>query len=206
MSIQTRTTDSASALGGHRVIHFDRTFGREIVKLQPGDYGATSLDLIFSTVLGSCVAACLYDPVARIGGMNHFLLPGSTTGDQGSRYGMYAMELLINEMLKRGASKPRIAAKVFGGAKVLKSLTKADVGSRNADFIEQYLQDENIPIVGSDLRAERPRKVIFFAASGQALVRNVGSGADNSEWQEELEYASTVGQSASTSAGEVELF
>ena len=138
--------------------------------------------------------------------MNHFLLPGSTTGYQGGRYGMHAMELLINEMLKRGAAKNRMLAKVFGGAKVLKSMGQSDVGARSADFIETYLEQESIPIVASDLRSDRPRKVIFFASTGQAMVRNVGGSTDSTDWQDELEYAASIGKENSPPAGEVELF
>ncbi len=198
--------DSTSTMGGRSVMQFDRQFNREVVKLQPGDYGATGLDLMFSTVLGSCVSACLYDPVARIGGMNHFLLPGSDEHDQVGRYGMYAMELVINEMLKRGAQKSRLGAKVFGGARVMKSLTSLDIGSRNADFIERYLDDEDIPIIASDLRSTHPRKVIFFPATGQALVRSVGSSIDSRALSEEEQYAETISHSSPTQGGEIELF
>ncbi|MEN8719638.1 MAG: chemoreceptor glutamine deamidase CheD [Oceanococcaceae bacterium] len=204
--IANRKTDSSAALGGQSVITYDRQFEREILKLFPGDYGATGLDLVFSTVLGSCVSACLYDPIARIGGMNHFLLPGTVSNDQVGRYGMYAMELLINEMLKRGAQRNRLAAKVFGGARVQKSMITMDVGGLNADFIEKYLADEDIPIVAADLRSTRPRKVIFFPATGQALVRNVGATLDSSEWQKELAYASTVSRAGPIKGGDIELF
>lgn len=199
-------SSTVSSNGGHSVLRFDKKFNREIITIHPGDYGATGLDLVFTTVLGSCVAACLYDPVARVGGMNHFLLPGRENDDQIGRYGMYAMELLINELLKRGAQKSRLAAKVFGGARVLKSIQSIDIGGRNADFIESYLADEDIPIVGADLRSNRPRKVIFFAATGQAMVRNVGQSQDDPDWQEELRYAAEVSSKATHRSGDVELF
>ncbi len=198
--------DSTASMGGHSVMQFDRQFNREVVKLQPGDYGATGLDLMFSTVLGSCVSACLYDPVARIGGMNHFLLPGSNEHDQVGRYGMYAMELMINEMLKRGADKSRLGAKVFGGARVMKTLQSMDIGSRNADFIERYLADEEIPIIASDLRLNYPRKVIFFPATGQALVRSVGANVDSGELRAEERYAEKISHSKPTQGGDIELF
>lgn len=198
--------DSTSSMGGNSVLHFDRQFHREVVKLQPGDYGATGLDLMFSTVLGSCVSACLYDPVARIGGMNHFLLPGSDQHNAVGRYGMFAMELMINEMLKRGADRTRLGAKVFGGARVMKSLQSMDVGSRNADFIERYLADEDIPIIASDLRSNKPRKVIFFPATGQALVRHVGSSIDSGELRAEERYTEQVSHSQPTEGGDIELF
>ncbi len=198
--------DSTSAMGGQSVIIYDRQFHREVIKLQPGDYGATGLDLMFSTVLGSCVSACLYDPLNRIGGMNHFLLPGSSGHQQVGRYGMYAMELLVNEMLKRGAQRDRIVAKVFGGARVLRTLQSMDIGSRNADFIERYLADEEIPVIASDLRSSHPRKVIFFPATGQALVRAVGSSSDFGELQAEERYAAKVSHTEPPIGGHIELF
>lgn len=120
------------------------------------------------------MAACLRDPVLKIGGMNHFLLPEGNAGDGApARYGSYAMELLINDMLKRGAHRKRIEAKVFGGANVLKGFTSNPVGTRNAEFVRQYLQAEHIPIIAEDLCGIHPRKIWFFADTGRVVVQRL---------------------------------
>ncbi len=136
--------------------------------------------VMLTTILGSCVAACLYDPVAAIGGMNHFLLPGERPGyDQkghsgAMRYGAYSMELLVNGLLREGAQRGRLRAKLFGGARMLKGLT--DVGSLNADFAERFLREEGIAIVGGSLRGDRGRRIQFWPTSGRA--QQIAFGAD----------------------------
>ncbi|HYE44491.1 MAG TPA: chemotaxis protein CheD [Caulobacter sp.] len=119
---------------------------------------------VVSTILGSCVAACMRDPVAGIGGMNHFLLPGEG-GQEGLRYGAYAMELLVNGLLQRGARRDRLEAKLFGGGRLLKGLT--DIGGQNADFAERFLQDEGIAYEGGSLRGEHARRIQFWPATGR---------------------------------------
>lgn len=125
---------------------------------------------VLSTVLGSCVAACLRDPTAGVGGMNHFLLPGSVDalaqGGDMSRYGVHLMELLINGLLKQGARRDRLEAKIFGGAKTIASFS--NVGQQNADFATRFLQDEGIQIVGSSTGGDAGRKLEFWPVSGRA--------------------------------------
>jgi chemotaxis protein CheD len=124
-------------------------------------------DVVLSTLLGSCVAACLYDPVARVGGMNHFLLPGDRERDgDGVRIGVHAMELLVNELLRNGARRQNLVGKLFGGARMLRGLT--DVGEMNAAFAERFLQREGIPLVGGSLRGERGRRIQFWPVNGRA--------------------------------------
>lgn len=127
-------------------------------------------DVVMITVLGSCVAACLRDPVAGVGGMNHFLLPGSSTSPAGSgaatRYGVHLMELLINGMLKMGAKRDRIEAKVFGGAKTIANFS--NVGEQNAEFAMRFLKDEGITVISSSTGGEFGRKVEFWPVSGRA--------------------------------------
>lgn len=139
------------------------------ITIVQGEYKISSrADVVLSTLLGSCVAMCLFDPIARIGGLNHFLLPGSVGGDEGDRslrYGAYSMELLVNSLLAQGASKACLRAKLFGGARMLAGLT--DLGSRNADFAEQYLQREGISLVGGSLRGDRARRVEFWPYTGR---------------------------------------
>ena len=145
------------------------------VHVGQGEHHVTAdRDVVLTTVLGSCVAACLCDPFAGVGGMNHFLLPDGNTGDGApARYGGYAMEVLINELLKRGASRKRLEAKVFGGANVLKGFTSNPVGTRNADFVLSYLDAEHIPVMAEDLRGIHPRKVWFFPQTGKVIVNRL---------------------------------
>jgi len=140
----------------------------KIVVVQ-GEYRISdSPDVVLSTLLGSCVSMCLHDPVARIGGMNHFLLPGADRGDDGLsslRYGAYAMELLVNGLLARGAKRSRLEAKLFGGARMVAGLT--DLGAKNAAFAETYLRRESIVLAGASLRGDRGRRVEFWPYSGR---------------------------------------
>ncbi|CAK0754950.1 putative chemoreceptor glutamine deamidase CheD [Gammaproteobacteria bacterium] len=157
-------------------VYLDRQFNCQAAKILPGEYYVTSRDMVLVTVLGSCIAACIRDPVLCIGGMNHFMLP-EHGGDPDSvlslsaRYGAYAMELLINHLLKMGASRSRLEAKVFGAGRVLAGVT--DVGARNTAFVLQYLDRERIRLLASDLGGPYPRKVYFFPDSGRVLVREL---------------------------------
>jgi chemotaxis protein CheD len=130
-------------------------------------------DVMLTTILGSCVAMCLRDSTGRIGGMNHFLLPdGAGSGtDAGRRYGAYAMEVLINDCLQRGARRDRLEAKLFGGGRMFDSLK--DVGLANADFAERFLRDEGIAVVGGSLRGVGGRRVQYWPVTGRALQRSV---------------------------------
>jgi chemotaxis protein CheD len=130
-------------------------------------------NVVLSTILGSCVAACLWDPVAGIGGMNHFLLPGEDadarqTGGSGAsvRYGVHAMELLVNGLLRKGAQRSALRAKLFGGARMIRGLT--DIGEANAAFAERFLKAEGIPIEGGSLRGTQGRRLQFWPVSGRA--------------------------------------
>ena len=161
--------------------YYDKRFSREAVKLLPGQYFATSQDKMLVTVLGSCVAACLFDPHTGVGGMNHFMLPtvnklaGEFEQVQGmaAKYGVHAMEILINELVKLGAKKERLNAKVFGGGKVVPTFVQNDVGKFNAEFVMQFLEIEGIPIVASDLCDIYARKVYFFPRNGSVLMKRI---------------------------------
>ena len=123
--------------------------------------------IVLTTILGSCVAACLHDRVAGVGGMNHFLLPGSDgPGLPSAVHGVHAMELLVNGLLQRGARRERMEAKLFGGARMLRGLT--DVGSLNADFAERFARRERIAITGGSLRGERGRRIQYWPVAGRA--------------------------------------
>jgi chemotaxis protein CheD len=152
--------------------------GRRVHVVQ-GEYHVTSdPDVIMTTVLGSCVAVCLRDNTTRVGGMNHFLLPdGKVEGtDQGRRFGAYAMELLINDLLRNGARRERLEAKLFGGARMFDGLS--DVGAANVAFAEKFLRDEGIPVLGSSLGGTEARRVQYWPTTGRAQQRTV---TDNNE-------------------------
>ena len=151
--------------------YWDAHFRSDAVKVLPGEYFVHDSDILITTTLGSCIAACLWDRERNIGGMNHFMLPEGT-GDSG-RYGSYAMELLINELLKRGASRLTLEAKVFGGGAVIAGMSSLNVGERNSQFVIDYLQTERFPIVSRDVMDIYPRKVCFLPASGKAMVKRL---------------------------------
>lgn len=138
------------------------------VHVVQGEYAVSDQpDTILTTILGSCVSTCICDPVARVGGMNHFLLPDSGPGNgQQFRYGLYAMELLINGLLKKGASKDRLEAKLFGGATMNDGLGR--IGAANAAFAQRFLSDEGIRCVAQSLGGTRARRVRFTPTTGHA--------------------------------------
>lgn len=159
--------------------YHDARFQTPAAKLLPTQYLVVDSDMALVTVLGSCVAACVRDPLLKLGGMNHFLLPDGQVGDGApARYGSFAMELLINDLLKRGAARNRLEAKVFGGANVLKGFTSNPVGTRNAEFVRQYLDAERIPVTAEDLRGIHPRKVWFFPRTGRVVVQRLPHAHD----------------------------
>ena len=173
--------------------YYDRHFEREAIKILPGEYFATKSDTLIVTVLGSCVSACIRDRVTGIAGMNHFLLPNDGSGQdnllsESARYGAYAMEILINHLIKLGARREHLEAKVFGGGNVLKGFTTINVGERNAEFVMEYLKLERIPVVAQDLLDVYPRKVYFFPDSGQVLIRKIKSLHNNTIMDRESAY------------------
>ena len=151
--------------------YWDSNFKNDAVKVLPGEFFVSDQDMLIATTLGSCIAACLWDRERRIGGMNHFMLPEG--GDGSGRYGSYAMELLINQLLKRGASRSTLEAKVFGGGAVIASMTSINVGERNTQFVLDYLRTERIPVVSKDVLDVCARKVCLLPASGKALVKRL---------------------------------
>jgi chemotaxis protein CheD len=131
-----------------------------------GEFHVSSdANVVMTTILGSCVAACLRDPAAGVGGMNHFLLPGEV-GDAGLRYGVQSMELLVNGLLRRGARRERLEAKLFGGARMHDSFS--DIGLQNAEFAERFLRDEGVTVLGGSLRGDQARRIQFWPVSGRA--------------------------------------
>jgi chemotaxis protein CheD len=182
---------------------YDAHFKNDAVKVLPGEYYVDAEDMLVMTTLGSCIAACLWDRNAKVGGMNHFMLPEGT-GDSG-RYGSYAMELLINEMMKRGASRQTMEAKVFGGGAVISGMNTINVGERNTAFVMDYLKTERIPVVSKDVLDIYPRKVCFLPASGKAMVKRLApSNAEALVMQDKVAAQKAVPQN--TGGGSIDLF
>ncbi len=184
--------------------YFDREQGTAAIKLLPNEYFVTGEDILLTTVLGSCVAACVRDPVAGVGGMNHFMLPVAGEDVRGDalasmRYGAYAMEVLLNTLYASGAQRERLEAKVFGGAMVLADMTVARIGEANADFVLDYLQAQHIRLLAQDLKDKYPRRVHYFPASGRALVKRF-KRQDSVLAQHDKALAKTLAHAPSTAA------
>ncbi len=185
---------------------YDAHFQSEAVKVLPGEYFVFNEDILIMTTLGSCIAVCLWDRNARIGGMNHFMLPdnGGGASDSG-RYGSFAMELLINEMMKMGASRMTMEAKVFGGGAVINGMSSINVGERNTTFVMDYLKLEKIPVVSKDVLEIYPRKVCYLPASGKAMVKRLAATNPEAIVQQERIAAQKVAP-VSSAGGSIDLF
>ncbi|MDD2544904.1 MAG: chemoreceptor glutamine deamidase CheD [Burkholderiaceae bacterium] len=183
----------------------DHHFQHNAVKVLPGEYFVADESLVIMTVLGSCIAACLWDSRCRIGGMNHFMLPDGDMADATGRYGSYAMELLINEMLKLGARRETMQAKIFGGAQVMHNFTTMNVGERNTNFVISYLQTERIPIVSEDVLDIFPRKVVFFPITGKVMVKRLAHTHPETMIAQEVK-GNAMSVVKTTSGGSVDLF
>jgi chemotaxis protein CheD len=197
---------------GHIQRSWDRHNERWAARILPGEYFVTRSDEIITTVLGSCISACVRDPGLRVGGMNHFMLPEDTT--QGSsnwldpraglatRYGSFAMESLLNDLMKLGARRDRLEVKLAGGGRILASMT--DVGERNIQFVRNWLSIEGLKIAGEDVGDSYPRRIQYFPASGRVLMFRLRSPDHSAVVTREKEYLSNL---QSTPAGnDVELF
>lgn len=182
---------------------YDTHFGNDAVKVLPGQYFVHAEDILIMTTLGSCIAACLWDRERRIGGLNHFMLPEGSGSD--GRYGSYAMELLINEMLRQGASRHALEAKVFGGAQVVAGMETLNVGERNTRFVLEYLQTERIPVVSRDVLDVHPRKVCFMPANGRVVVKRLRP-ADATALLQQDRVAAQRAQPVASAGGSVDLF
>jgi chemotaxis protein CheD len=184
---------------------YDAHFRNEAVKVLPGEFFVHDEDVLVMTTLGSCIAACLWDRERRVGGMNHFLLPDAGGGQDSARYGSFAMDLLIGELVKRGATRATMEAKVFGGGSVVSGMNSVQVGQRNTAFVLDYLRTERITVVSKDVLDIHPRKVCFLPASGKAMVKRLASA--NTEALAALERtAHTRALPESGSGGSVDLF
>ncbi|GLR64336.1 chemoreceptor glutamine deamidase CheD [Marinospirillum insulare] len=173
-------------------IYFDPYFETGAVKVLPGEFYVTQQELLLVTVLGSCVAACIRDESLGLGGISHFMLPREHFDRDlvgcSIRYGSHALEVLINELLKRGAKRENLEAKVFGGGNVLAADGSQIIGERNAEFLLSYLEAEKIPVVSQSLLGAYPQKVYFFPTSGRVLVKKLKRLNNTTIFDREAEY------------------
>lgn len=187
-----------------------KDFERIARNINPGGW-AIETERPISTLLGSCVAVCLFDPKLKIGGMNHFLLPSRTSGASDDidviMNGDYSMEVLVNGLLNKGAKKTRLVAKAFGGGAIISSI-KMDIGGRNSAFAREWLERESIPLVASDFNGPWSRKVVFVPQNGDAFCRRIPTTQANTAEvaKAELAYEASLAAQKKTPVKKIELF
>jgi chemotaxis protein CheD len=187
--------------------YFDPYVGRWTTKILPGEFALTAEDELIVTAVGSCVAACIHDPVLGIGGMNHFMLPNSAGGEwagqsAAARYGNFAMEYLINAILKQGGARHRLTAKIFGGGVMVTA--RQNIGAMNVAFARAYLETEKIPLLAQDVGDSYSRKVYFHPKSGAVTVKKLAVLSNTTIPDREADYARQL--AGMDVAGDVELF
>jgi len=206
-----RENDLLPCLSGFESIkrYWDKTREVYSAKILPGEYYVTKHNELITTVLGSCVSACIRDPNIGIGGMNHFMLP--STPDSGGnqqvcgeseRYGNYAMEHMINDILKYGGKRKDLEVKIFGGGRILRQMT--DIGSKNIEFVKNYIAMEGIKLTSEDVGDTCPRKVLYFPLSGKVLVKRLQSLHNGTVIERERSYMKNINNKPI--AGDIELF
>lgn len=200
-------SNTAADAGDTRRRYFDAAMEMNVVPVSQGDFYVTGRgDEVLSTVLGSCISACIRDTVRGYGGMNHFLLPDQSNpkdmAGASLRYGSFAMEQLINSIMSKGGRRENLEIKVFGGGNVIRG--SMNVGHRNADFIESYLENEELPIAGKHLRGNAPRKLIFYPRTGRVKLRELPIDMAKTVAQKEI--AKRVRVERNETNGTIELF
>lgn len=209
------TTPCPPAVPGFEDIHrfWDPASARWTAKVLPGEFYVTRHDEAISTVLGSCISACISDRRLGCGGMNHFMLPEDASGGGSdrwtdpatglaTRYGSHAMECLMNELFKLGGRREHLEIKLFGGGRILASMT--DVGARNAAFVRQYLKSEGLAVAAEDLGDIYPRRIIYFPDTGKVRVRRLQALQATAIAERERRYQGDLARQSG--GGEVELF
>src|SRR5919106_3457537 len=161
----------------HVKIMYESRFNRDMAMILPGEYYISNRPMIIYTVLGACVSACIRDPYQGISGMNHFMLPESCDAlddplSQSARYGTFAMEVLINEILRHGGRHERLEVKLFGGGNMF-GHTMADIGRTNVEFAKDYILREGLQLVGQDVGDAYPRKILYFTDTGRVLLKKI---------------------------------
>lgn len=193
--------------------YWDRRMNTASAKILPGECYVSSQGEMIVTVLGSCIAACIRDKALGIGGMNHFMLPVQS-GEKGIQrynsvnpalcYGNWAMEYLINSILKMGGRRERLEIKLFGGGRVLAGMTNIDIGRRNIDFVLDYLTRDGLSVIAQDLGGDHPRKVLYFPDTGAIKMRRLRAVANDTIQKRERDYLDSM--SKKPQGGDVELF
>lgn len=193
--------------------YWDKRMNTPAAKILPGECYVSRTGEMIVTVLGSCISACIRDRVIGVGGMNHFMLPVASGGSMIPRsntvntelcYGNWAMEYLINAILKQGGKRERLEVKVFGGGRVLTSMSNIDVGRRNIDFLLDYLTRESLNISSQDLGQDYPRKVLYFPDTGAVKLKKLRTRANTTIERREKAYLDSM--VAKPTEGEIELF
>jgi chemotaxis protein CheD len=189
---------------------WNSTYGAYAARLLPGEYYVTLNNEGIYTTLGSCISACIRDRVSGVGGMNHFMLPisddpsgwKSTSLSASTRYGNFAMEHLINVIMKNGGQRQNLEVKLFGGGRILENMT--DVGLRNINFVRDYLQIEGLKVVAEDVGETFPRMVVYFPNTGKVQVKRLRSLHNNTILDEEKRYLTVI--ESKPVSGDIELF
>lgn len=207
-----QAVDMPPALPGFDGItrYYDKSQKCFAAKIKPGEFYVSKTNELIVTVLGSCVAACVRDPVNLVGGMNHFMLPTDSNvhnsldiSSDAARYGNFAMEFLVNNVIRNGGERRYLEVKLFGGCKVLKQLSR--VGEKNIDFIEQYVKSEALKVIAKDLGGAHPRKVVFDPVNGMVRVKKLRSLHNETIVQRESSYMHQL-ETQQESSGDIELF
>jgi chemotaxis protein CheD len=173
--------------------YWDHHAGRWVVQVLPGQLYVTAVDEIVTTVLGSCVSACIRDAGLAVGGINHFMLPlrpQFSDGGASARYGLYALECLINDILKHGGRRDRLEVKVFGGGRVIAG--GGDIGRTNIDFVRTFFADEGLTVVAEDVGGEVARRLRYHPATGKVMVKHMPMGAASKVVHHEVRLARAV--------------
>jgi chemotaxis protein CheD len=192
--------------------YWDKTHDTFAAKILPGEYYVTANNEAIVTVLGSCVSACIRDKVFGIGGMNHFMLPINKDASHAEvaamsnagRYGNFAMEKMINDILKNGGTRENLEVKIFGGGRVLKNMQSLDIGNGNINFVREYIETENLKLVGEDVGDVFPRKVIYYPLTGKVKVKKLRQMHNRTIIDRENSYMSSLDVKPAES--DVELF
>lgn len=189
---------------------WNSAYEKVAARLLPGEYFVTLHDEAVYTTLGSCISACIRDRVSGVGGMNHFMLPASTSLDSwkaadnnaSARYGNVAMEHLINDILKNGGKRQNLEVKIFGGGRIIANMT--DVGKRNIAFARDYIETEGLKIISEDVGDTFPRMVVYFPATGKVKVKRLRALHNNTIVEQETMYLQTIEEKPVS--GDIELF
>lgn len=193
--------------------YWDKQQGVFAAKILPGQFYVSTAGEMIVTVLGSCISACVRDKYSGVGGMNHFMLPAQRESvdasalsalSESARYGNWAMEYLINEILKNGGEKRNLEVKVFGGGKVLESMSKIDIGRKNIEFVHQFIKNESLQLAAEDVGGLYPRKVLYFPDTGSVKVRKLKTVRNDVVFERERSYAQVI--NTKPTQGDIELF